>query len=251
VTLAPNPTTRIQLCGALVIERNGERLESRLPGRQGRVLFVYLAFNRHRPVTREELAESLWPGQPPAATGAALNALISKLRRVLGADAVPGRSTIQLRLDHAWVDSEAAAEAIHRAESALALGDWARAWGPSQVALFVAERVLLPGEDAPWIDVRRRQLAELRLRALECYAAAGLNLAGTELSAAVRASRELINLAPLRESGHRCLMQALARQGNVAEALRVYSRLCDLLRDELGVSPSPPTRAVYDELVLA
>ena len=116
------------------------------------------------------------------------------------------------------------------------------------MTLFVAERELLPGEDAPWIDEQRHQLAELRLRALECYAAVGLNLAGTELSAAIRASRQL---SPLRESGHRCLMQALARQGNVAEALRVYSGLCDLLRDELGVSPSAPTRAVYEELVLA
>ena len=180
-----------------------------------------------------------------------LNALISKLRRALGASAVAGRSTIQLRIDDAWIDCEAAAEAIHRAESALALGDWTRAWGPSMVALFVAERVLLPGEDAPWIDAERRLLAELRLRALECYATAALNIAGTELTASVRAARQLVSLAPLRESGHRCLMQALARQGNVAEALRVYSGLCDLLRDELGVSPSPPTRAVYEELVLA
>lgn len=45
-------------------------------------------------------------------------------------------------------------------------------------------------------------------------------------------------------------MRALANQGNVAEALSVYSRLCDLLRDELGVSPSEATRAAHHELVL-
>jgi DNA-binding SARP family transcriptional activator len=46
-------------------------------------------------------------------------------------------------------------------------------------------------------------------------------------------------------------MRALARQGNVAEALRVYTTLCDLLRDELGVTPCAATRAVHDQLVLA
>ena len=83
-----------------------------------------------------------------------------------------------------------------------------RAWGPALTALFVAERGFLPGEDAPWIDEIRHQLTVLRLRALECYAAAGLGIGGTELAAAVRAGRQLIRLAPLRESSYRYLMQA-------------------------------------------
>jgi SARP family transcriptional regulator, regulator of embCAB operon len=173
---------RVQLCGPLVIERGEERLESRLPGRQGRLLFAYLTVNRHRLVSRHELGEALWP-EPPAATDSALNALLSKLRRALGADAVDGRSSLRLLLGDAWIDIEAAPEAIHRAESAVALADWRRAWGPSLVALFVAEREFLPGEDLAWIDDQRRRLAEIRLRALECYAVAGLGLGGTELAA--------------------------------------------------------------------
>ena len=59
----------------------------------------------------------------------------------------------------------------------------------------------------------------LRLRALECYAAVELGIAGTELAGAERAGRQLVRLAPLRESGYRYLMQALAAQDNLAEAL--------------------------------
>jgi len=44
-------------------------------------------------------------------------------------------------------------------------------------------------------------------------------------------------------------MRALASQGNVAEALRVYTNLCTNLRDELGVSPCAATRAVHDQLL--
>ena len=47
------------------------------------------------------------------------------------------------------------------------------------------------------------------------------------------------------------LMEILAARGNTAEALRVYTTLCNLLRDELGVTPSAATRAVHDQLVLA
>jgi pentatricopeptide repeat protein len=251
VTLASSPLVRIQICGPLAIERDGQRLDALLPGRQGRLLFTYLVVNRHRQVPRDELAEALWREPDPAAVDARLNPVLSKLRRVFGANVVQGRSTLRLCLPEAWVDLEAAAEAIHRAESSVAQHDWGRAWGPALTALFVAGRDFLPGEDAPWIDEIRHQLTELRPRALECYAAAGLGIGGTELAAAVRAGRQLIRLAPLRESGYRCLMQALAEQGNLAEALEVYGQLSECLRDQLGVSPSPATRELYERLLAA
>lgn len=251
MTLASSRLVRIQICGSLAIERDGQRLDALLPGRQGRLLFAYLVVNRHRLVSRDELAEALWREPDPAAVDARLNPVLSKLRRVFGAEAVQGRSTLRLCLPDAWVDLEAAAEAVHRAESSVAQRDWRRAWGPALTALFVAEREFLPGEGAPWIDEIRHQLTVLRLRALECYAAAGLGIGGTELAAAVRAGRQLIRLAPLRESGYRYLMEAVAAQGNLAEALEVYGQLSECLRDQLGVSPSPATRELYERLLAA
>ncbi len=242
---------RIQICGMLAVECDGQRLEGRLPGRQGRLLFTYLVVNRHRQVPRDELAEALWREPDPAAVDARLNPLLSKLRRVFGADAVDGRATLRLCLPGAWIDLEAATEAVHRAESSIAQQAWARAWGPALTAMFVAERGFLPGEDAPWIDEIRHQLTETRLRALECYAAAALGLGGTELTGAVRAGRQLTRLAPLRESGYRYLMQALAAQDNLAEALGVYGQLSECLRDQLGVSPSPASRQLYQRLLAA
>lgn len=250
VTLASHQL-RIQICGPLAVERDGQRLDAGLPGRQGRLLFTYLIVNRHRQVPRDELAEALWREPDPAAIDARLNPLVSKLRRVLGADAVDGRSTLRLHLPDAWVDLEAAIDTIHRAESAVAQNDWTHAWAPVLTALFVAERGFLPGEDAPWIDETRNELTELRLRALECYAAAELGIGGTELAGAVRAGRQLTQLAPLRESGYRYLMQALAAQDNLAEAIAVYGQLCNTLRDQLGVSPSPATRELHQRLLAA
>ncbi len=226
---------------------DGRRVEDALPGRKGRLLFVFLTVNRLRSTTRNELVAALWPDEPPAAADSSLSALISKLRRTFE---IEGRSELRLILpDDAFVDLEAAGEAVHRAESAVARGDWAAAWGPTRIAIHTANRGFLPREELPWVVEIRGRLEDLRLRALECAAEAGLGLGGPELDGAKRAARALIAAAPYRESGHRFLMLALAAEGNGAEALTVYERLRTILREELGTAPAPETQALHRRLL--
>jgi SARP family transcriptional regulator, regulator of embCAB operon len=232
--------SRIQLCGKLAVELDGKRVEDRLPGRQGRTLLAFLTLNRRRRLTRDELVTALWPD----GRDGGLAPLLSKLRRVVPLDG----TDLRLPAD-SWVDFEAANEAVHRAESAAAQGDFHRAWGPSQVAMFVTRRVFLAGHEAEWIEETRTWLGAVHLRALEAYGHAGLGIGGTELAAAVRAGRELVRLEPYRETGYRILMEALAAEGNAAEALRVYDELRRLLRDELGTGPSAPTQELHRRLL--
>lgn len=241
---------RIQLCGRLAVEFDGRRIETMLPGPQGRLLFAYLTLNRRRPVGRDELVDALWPDRAPDGAESSLSALLSKLRRALGTEMLDGRSSIQLQLPrHSWLDVEGAMEAIHRAESALQASDWAAAWSAARVSLHIARRTFLAGESAPWIDDMRRQLDDVHIRSLEATAAAGLALGGTELDTAERSARTLIGKAPYRESGYRLLMETLARRENVAEALRVYEELRQKLRDELGASPSARTQQLHRTLL--
>lgn len=234
----------------MALELDGRRVERELPGRQGRLLFVYLAANRLRPVGREELVEALWEDRRPAEADGALRVLLSKLRRVLGPEILPMGAGVRPRFPvDTRIDLEAARDAIHRAESALALGEWGRAWGASQVTLFTARRGLLPGEERSWIEERRRELDELYLRSLQCYGWAALEIGGTELAAAERCGRELVSRSPYRESGYRLLMLALAQAGNAAEALHVYDRLRLLLREELGIAPGEEIRELHASLL--
>jgi DNA-binding SARP family transcriptional activator len=46
-------------------------------------------------------------------------------------------------------------------------------------------------------------------------------------------------------------MRLHARAGNRAEALRVFGQCRELLREELGASPSPQTEAIYLEILRA
>ena len=250
VRVQASHATRIQLCGNLLARIDGRAVDDLLPGRQGRLLFTYLVLNRTRSSSRDELSDAVWPEDPPAASEAALRALLSKLRTVLGAEALDGRSGVRLCLPtDAFVDIEAACAAIHRAESALAREAWSEAWGPAQVALFTARRGFPGAEQAAWAASVRYELDDLLVRALEAYGTACLNLGGSELPAAERSGRELVRQAVYRESAHRLLIEALAAQGNLAEALLVYERLRELLRGELGIAPGAELRELHSRLL--
>ncbi|HEY8474763.1 MAG TPA: BTAD domain-containing putative transcriptional regulator [Natronosporangium sp.] len=243
-------STRVQLCGAFAVELRGQRVDHRLPGRQGRVLFGYLVLSRLQQVSRETLLDALWADAPPPAAPAALNVLVSKVRAVVGPDVLRGRGALSVVLpERAYVDVEEATAALHTAESALAQRDWRRAWSLSLTGQFVARRAFLPEAEGAWAEAWRRRLADMRVRALECYAAACLALGGPELPGAERAARELREIAPFRETGHLLLMRTLAARGNVAEALAAYEELRVLLREELGINPSRTVQDAYAELL--
>jgi SARP family transcriptional regulator, regulator of embCAB operon len=248
--MVPTGETRIQLCGRFVVRIDGSRVEGALAGAKGQLLFTYLVLNRFRRIGREELLDAIYGEEAIPGHHARLTVLLSKLRRVVGAELLPGRSQIDVVLPpDAFVDVEAALDGLHRAESHAAAGRWAEAWGPAGIAYHVASRPLLQGHDRAWLDEWRRRLDDVCVRGLECLALARLGLGGPTLPQAEDCGRQLIALAPYRESGYRVLMEALAQRGNVAEALLVYDRLRVLMREELGIAPSPAVQSVHQRLL--
>ena len=138
------------------------KLAASLRGKQVPLLFAYLVLNRERPVGREELIGALWPDRAPQSQDAALRTLLSRLRSSLGRGALDGRDELVLELPQpVWIDIEAAAPHVERADRALQAGDPRGAWALAQVPLNIAGRGLLPGSQAAWLDQRRDELAEI------------------------------------------------------------------------------------------
>ena len=249
VTSVDDPA--ITLCGRLEVRLDGRDLTTALPGRQGRLVFAYLACNRSRAVSRDELIDMLWPSGPPASPEDVLGALLSKLRRVLGPGALEGRREVVLGLPAgATIDLELAEAAILQADNALGAGDARLALGQARRACELLAGEFLPGYAGEWVLGRRRQAEELRLRGLELLARAGLVLAGGQLGAAEAAARELIGAEPLRERGYQLLMEVLAVRGEIAAALQAYEQLRVRLRDELGITPGAAIRAMHERLLM-
>jgi DNA-binding SARP family transcriptional activator len=245
------PPLRIYLTGNVCLERDGSLLEERqLPRRQGRLAMAVLALEHARAISRDELADMLWPGELPAAWEVAVRALVSKLRSTLRqfnwAYPEPIEAAFgayQLRLPPAtWIDVEVALDSVHRAEALLERGATREAYSWAIVASTISRRPFLPGADGVWIDTMRDQLRGNLVRALDCIVVACTELG--EHSLALKNALEVVALEPFRETGYIKLMQLHAVMGNRAEALQTYRQCSEILRNELDIAPSDETRAV-------
>jgi DNA-binding SARP family transcriptional activator len=247
--LAP---VRIQLAGRVTVEAAHTKLDERsLYGSQARRMFVMLVVERDRPVSRDELAEVLWPDELPRTWAAALRGVVSKVRAFLAAAGLSESATTydgfgayQLHLPaDTVVDIEFASAAVETAEQMLREHNFERAITLAEHARTVALRPFLLDVKNQWADGIRRRLREVLLWALyvlsDGYAQRG------RYQLAARTAEDAIALEPFRERAHQLLMRAHAAAGNPAEALLAYDRCRRLLAQELGVDPTAETAALH------
>lgn len=240
---------RVYLAGGIaLVGADGAVIGERaFAGRQVRRVFVRLAAI-HEPVPQSDLADDLWATDWPPAWQVALRVLLSKVRTTLGragaADALVSRGGAYELLwpAHAWLDTDAAGQAIHRAETSLSAGDRATACGWALAARAIASRSILPGDEGEWLDDLRRRLVDVRLRAVACLGE--IWLANGDARLAARDAAEAIALDPYRESSHRLLIRAHLASGEHAAAIRAYDACRDVFRDDLGVEPAAETTAL-------
>ena len=230
--------------------------EDDFPARQGRRLWAFLVLRRHQPAGRSDAAAAVWGDAMPDAWDDALSVLVTRLRRSLkpitGQCSEPairgGEGRYQLALPPgSIIDLERAKASLHRAEVLMRRRDWESALAEARVATEIAARGFLNGEGGEWVEGERRLLDETRIHALECTVTA--ELARGNAALAEREAEHLVALSPLRESGHRLLMRALAAGGNRGQAVIAYDRCRRLLREQVGVAPSAETDRLYRELI--
>jgi DNA-binding SARP family transcriptional activator/tetratricopeptide (TPR) repeat protein len=243
--------TSIALCGSYRVQLGGRRVEHQLPGRGGRLAFAYLVMGRDQPTSRDALAAAIWEDSAPKNPDSALRTLLTRLRAVVGQQTLSGRGEISLALpDHASVDLEVAAAHLAEAERARTEREWGQTIHHASRAMPILGADLLPTLNADWVELARRAHSERHVRALTCVATAGLELGDVQhVAVAESAARTMIELEPLRETGHGLLIRALAAQGDRAQALLAYDELRAHLNDELGVAPGQDLRQLHRQLL--
>jgi DNA-binding SARP family transcriptional activator len=197
------------------------------PGAQR--LVALLAFSE-TPLRRLHVAAQLWTDATEARANASLRTLLWRLpvaaRPLISATsgqlAIGPTVAIDVREHRAAADRLLARDTIPDAQD---------------VNRLATAGELLPDWYEDWVLLERERLRQLRLHALE-GACQRLTASG-RFAAAARAGAAAIASEPLRESGHRALIELFLAEGNVIEAIRQYRLYTRLLRSKLDLAPSP------------
>lgn len=206
-----------------------------VPAGRRRAVLTCLLVHAGSPVAADTLVEAAWGEEPPADPRAALHTVVSRLRALLGPDAVATvESGYRLSVPPAAVDSLLLEGLLARARTA----------APGR-ALVLLERVrrLWRGPpfgelgSAPSVLAAAARLEGMRHEAAELHAAALLDLG--DPAPAVPLLEELLAEEPYREHAVALLARALYRLGRQAAALDLLDRHRRRMADELGLDPSP------------
>jgi DNA-binding SARP family transcriptional activator/pimeloyl-ACP methyl ester carboxylesterase len=243
---ASSPFAEVRLLGPVELGRRDGSSAGVGSGLE-RTLLAALAVNAGLVVSTGDLIDGLWGSAPPPTARHALQVHVSSLRHRLGVSPSPLEarpSGYVLKLDPGQLDTERfeSLAASGRAElasnqptlAADALEAALAVWRGPALADVAGDR--LTGTEVARLEEARRATEEDRLDA---------ELAAGRSDRAAAMAEALADAEPFRERRWGQLMLALYRSGRQAEALRRFVLVGDLLRDELGVDPSPALRDLH------
>ncbi|MFE8939505.1 ATP-binding protein [Streptomyces sp. NPDC007872] len=216
-----------------------------LGGARLRALLAALALRGGRPVSVGELADDVYGDDPPQDAPAALQALVGRLRRVLGREAVASTPGPGYRLAAGPDDIDLYVFERRTAEAGARLD----AGDPDTAAALLREALglfrgpaLADLPDPAGVRPEAQRLAALRRRV-----EADLRRGATD--GLVPELTELTTAYPYDEAFHAHLVRALRAEGRHADALAAYETARRTLADALGTDPGPELTALHRELL--
>ncbi|MGB3294440.1 MAG: AAA family ATPase [Phormidesmis sp.] len=240
------PPLEVHLLGDFCLTYRGETVTG-LRGRS-RQLLAYLILLRQSPQPRRRVAAALWPETP---TSQALTNLRKELHYLRQADSPINQllevtpKTLYWRpqvLCYVDIDSyEAALASAEESEGEIAVL-------ALETALSAYRGELWPDCDADWIYPERVRIQQTYIRALGQITRL-LHSSG-ETAKAIGFGQRWLQADCLDEGATQTLMRLYGEAGDRATALRLYHQCMSALQTELGVSPSPTTADIYQQLLM-
>ncbi|WP_234369926.1 AfsR/SARP family transcriptional regulator, partial [Streptomyces acidiscabies] len=215
-------------------------------GARLRALLTVLVLRAGRTVSVGSLVEEVWAGEPPADAQGALQALVGRLRRTLGAGAIVSvDGGYRLAVNSDDVD-------VYRFERLTGDGIRALADGdPAKAAVLLEDGLALwRGPALADLPDRSAEAARWEMRRLDAVRAR--HAAALSLGQAEQVLPELTALCdthPLDEPLQALRLRALRDAGRTAEALAAYDEVRGVLADRLGADPGAELRSLHMELL--
>ncbi|MFJ2203505.1 AfsR/SARP family transcriptional regulator [Streptomyces violaceusniger] len=221
-----------------------------LGGPRIRALLAALAVRaaRSAPVSVDVLIDEVWADDPPHDAPAALQALVGRLRRTIGRDAVissPGGYRLATTTPQDDVDLLRFERLTNEGIRALDADDPETAAATLRKALALWRGPALA--DLPDRDAPAARPEALRLTALHRRIDADLAL--DRPTDVIPELRQLVADLPLDETFHAQLIRALRAAGHSADALAAYEDVRRILADRLGTDPGAELKELHRRLL--
>lgn len=218
-----------------------------LARRQLRGLLYYMGANL-KPVARDQLCFLFWPDIADGAARRNLTVLLNQLRQALPhADMVQTQGdTIILNPARIQTDTAAFVAATTPAACVENLDGVSRALALYKGSFLAGFSLPASAEFDDWIAQERHLWERRFLEAATMLIHAYSNRSAHQEAIAV--AQRALEVDPSHEGLHRQLMMLHAAADDRRAALRQFEECVVLLERELGVSPLPETRAVYDAI---
>ncbi|MFF4734383.1 BTAD domain-containing putative transcriptional regulator [Streptomyces sp. NPDC001262] len=237
---------QFNVLGTLEIKVDGKAVA--VPrGPKVRQLLSLLVMQPGSVVSHGSLVDELWGRQPPKTALSTVRTHVYHLRKMLGqatGGAVPPdligtwSTGYVLHAAPEQVDAEVFQRLTRQGEALLKAGDLTEGSRLLSHTLQTWDGdVLADVTCGPVLSRHVQHLAEVYMRALQQRIGADMQL-GRHRSVAAEL-RSLVARHPMDEWLHGQLITALYRCDRRADALRAYQELRTILRDELGLDPSP------------
>jgi len=201
-------------------------------------LVAFLAL-KPQMLSRTYVAGALWPETTDARANANLRSSLWRVQRSCGGIVNVSPQHLSLASE-VVVDFQSAEACAYRI---LDSTDSCEEVMSAEMLSLLSADLLQDWYEDDWVIESRERFHYLRLHALEAmcerFAAAG------RYGEAVQAGLAAVRAEPLRESAHQALVKVLLAEGNRFEATRQYDNCCRLLRNELGLKPSPAMQALF------
>ena len=213
------------------------------------MLKVLASFGESQAVSKVQLRDILWPDADGDKAQRSFDTTLHRLRQLLGHDKAiilqDGRLSLDLR--YCWVDSMAFERMLKEAEDYAKNEDKKSATQLLEKVVALYKGPFLGGEaDEPWAISYNERLRSKFLRAIERL---GNYLEGEgDLNRAVDCYQKAIEVDDVAEMFYRRLMICLKKLGRRPAVISTYKRCKKTLSANLGLEPSPETKAIKESL---
>lgn len=222
----------LRLFGHPVLERDGTRTALKVPAKAVALLSI-IASNHLRPLSREWLAETLWPDSPASEALANLRRHLHLCLRAIDDDALTlTRTTVQWNAQSQTDVDVIRFDTFSQTQPSLAIQEYS-----GELCAGISDEILES------LRPRYRSAYEVLLRDLIERARA----AKDDSQLAVWLQRAL-NHDPFDETCVRETMELRARNGDRTGALREFNAFVQRLRSELSTEPEAETTALFHRI---